>query len=133
MATATATAKAARKSTPAFLYWVRSNGAVASFSTEATMVKPAEAVETAPEKNEQKKRAWKNKSSDLYRQISRLGGSPAKEVTRVLNKWLHKGNSVTKYQLIRYIHELRKYKKHDHALQVFSLSIHSLAVCGIRG
>lgn len=44
-------------------------------------------------------------------------------MAKVLNRWLREGKTVKKYEIERYVKELRKYKRFDHALQVVIPSV----------
>ncbi|KAI4356602.1 hypothetical protein L6164_000613 [Bauhinia variegata] len=58
------------------------------------------------------------KWNDIYRRIS-LMENPKLGSSSVLNQWENKGQSLTKWMLCRVIKELRKYKRHDRALEVY--------------
>lgn len=60
----------------------------------------------------------KKDPSLLYRRLSALGRAPEGSVTRTLDKWVKEGRSVCTDELVRYVKELRKYKRHAHALEV---------------
>ena len=69
----------------------------------------------------------------LYRQLSALGGQPHGIMTKTMNKWLREGNTVGSGDVIRFVKELRKYKRFGHALEVvFSLSL-SLYLLSLSG
>ncbi|RWR76441.1 pentatricopeptide repeat-containing protein, mitochondrial-like protein [Cinnamomum micranthum f. kanehirae] len=57
-------------------------------------------------------------SSSLYRRLSALGADSESSVAKVLNRWLREGKSVKKYEIERYVKQLRKYKRFNHALQL---------------
>ena len=57
------------------------------------------------------------KWNDIYKRIS-LMKNPEMGSASVLNKWESKGQSLTKWDLCRVIKELRKYKRHERALEV---------------
>lgn len=63
-------------------------------------------------------------SSSLYRRLSALGADSESSVAKVLNRWLREGKSVKKYEIERYVKQLRKYKRFNHALQVISISLY---------
>lgn len=48
----------------------------------------------------------------------------------VLNQWENEGKSLTKWELCRIVKELRKYRRHDKALQV--IINHSIFLILIR-
>lgn len=57
----------------------------------------------------------------LYRRLSALGGRAGEgSVSRVLNKWVREGGAPRSVDLIKHVKELRKYKRHAHALEVFA-------------
>lgn len=53
----------------------------------------------------------------LYKRIS-LMPNPELGSASVLNQWENEGKTLTKWQLCRVVKELRKFRKHDRALQV---------------
>ncbi|XP_072996765.1 pentatricopeptide repeat-containing protein At4g01990, mitochondrial-like [Typha latifolia] len=83
----------------------------AARSLSATAVASSEA-ELKVEKGEAKE--WK----PLYRRLSALGGAPEGSVEKALNKWVREGRTVRAVQLMKYVKELRKYKRHKHALEL---------------
>ena len=54
----------------------------------------------------------------LYRRLSVLGGAPEGSVTATLDQWEMEGWRVTALWLMKHIRELRKYRRHEHALEV---------------
>ncbi|XP_028808786.1 pentatricopeptide repeat-containing protein At1g02150 [Neltuma alba] len=56
--------------------------------------------------------------NDVYRRIS-LMKNPELGSASVLNQWENEGKTLTKWELCRVVKELRKYKKHDRALEVY--------------
>ncbi|KAL5996424.1 hypothetical protein ACLOJK_026502 [Asimina triloba] len=78
---------------------------------------------------------------DLYRRLSGLGNCSSGSVARTMNEWVREGNSVKKYQIERYIKQLRKFKRHSQALEVYLLftppalslpSNHPIALCSFQ-
>ncbi|XP_058076860.1 pentatricopeptide repeat-containing protein At4g01990, mitochondrial-like [Magnolia sinica] len=57
-------------------------------------------------------------SSSLYRRLSGLGDASSGTVTKTLNKWVREGKSVKKYEIEKYVKELRKYKRYNQALEL---------------
>lgn len=55
--------------------------------------------------------------NDIYRRIS-LMKNPELGSASVLNQWENEGKNLTKWELCRVVKELRKYKRHDRALEV---------------
>jgi hypothetical protein len=53
----------------------------------------------------------------LYKRISMMK-NPELGSASVLNQWENEGKTLTKWELCRIVKELRKYKRHDKALQV---------------
>jgi hypothetical protein len=60
----------------------------------------------------------KGGSLALYRRLSALGRSGEGSVSRVLNKWVREGGALRVEDLVKHVKELRKYKRHAHALEV---------------
>jgi len=60
----------------------------------------------------------KGGSLALYRRLSALGRSGEGSVSRVLNKWVREGGALRVEDLVKHVKELRKYKRHGHALEV---------------
>ncbi|XP_078445306.1 pentatricopeptide repeat-containing protein At4g01990, mitochondrial-like [Wolffia australiana] len=54
----------------------------------------------------------------LYRRLSALGGQPKGVVVKTMNDWLLQGNGVGAGDIIRFVKELRKYKRFGHALEL---------------
>uniref|UniRef100_A0A1D1XML8 Pentatricopeptide repeat-containing protein At4g01990, mitochondrial n=1 Tax=Anthurium amnicola TaxID=1678845 RepID=A0A1D1XML8_9ARAE len=54
----------------------------------------------------------------LYRRLSALGGAPEGSVTRVMDEWLREGKRVRPIEVIKYVKELRKYKRFAQALEL---------------
>ncbi|XP_008810293.1 pentatricopeptide repeat-containing protein At4g01990, mitochondrial-like [Phoenix dactylifera] len=54
----------------------------------------------------------------LYRRLSALGGAPEGRVTATLDQWEMEGWRMTALQLMKHIRELRKYRRHEHALEM---------------
>ncbi|XP_004515320.1 pentatricopeptide repeat-containing protein At1g02150-like [Cicer arietinum] len=54
----------------------------------------------------------------LYKRIS-LMDNPEFGSASVLNQWENEGKTLTKWELCRVVKELRKYRKHDRALQIY--------------
>lgn len=58
----------------------------------------------------------------LYRRLSALGGGAGEgSVSKELNKWVREGGAPRSQELISHVKELRKYKRHAHALEVYPL------------
>jgi hypothetical protein len=53
----------------------------------------------------------------IYKRISMME-NPELGSASVLNQWENEGRNLTKWELCRVVKELRKYRKHDRALQV---------------
>jgi hypothetical protein len=60
----------------------------------------------------------KGSSRPLYRRLSALGSAGEGSVSRVLNKWVREGGTPRADDLVKHVKELRKYKRHAHALEV---------------
>jgi hypothetical protein len=56
----------------------------------------------------------------LYRRLSALGIAGEGSVSRVLNKWVREGGAPRSEELVKHVKELRKYKRHAHALEVYA-------------
>ena len=56
----------------------------------------------------------------LYRRLSALGIAGEGSVSRVLNKWVREGGAARSEELVKHVKELRRYKRHAHALEVYA-------------
>ena len=56
----------------------------------------------------------------LYRRLSALGDAQEGSVTETMNGWLNEGWVVTVTEIKRFVRELRRYNRHQHALEVSS-------------
>lgn len=56
----------------------------------------------------------------LYRRLSALGIAGEGSVSRVLNKWVREGGAPRSEELVKHVKELRRYKRHAHALEVYA-------------
>ncbi|TVT96808.1 hypothetical protein EJB05_57976, partial [Eragrostis curvula] len=72
----------------------------------------------APASNAAAKAAKKKGARPLYRQLSALGKAGEGSVSRVMNKWVREGGTVRVEDLVKHVKDLRKYKRHAHALEV---------------
>ncbi|XP_066314247.1 pentatricopeptide repeat-containing protein At4g01990, mitochondrial-like [Miscanthus floridulus] len=61
----------------------------------------------------------------LYRRLSALGIAGEGSVSRVLNKWVREGGAPRSDDLIKHVKELRKYKRHAHALEVMDWMVNA--------
>ena len=77
------------------------------------------ASESAHPVEEDAKKAAKKDSRPLYRRLSALGNAGEGSVSGVLNKWVREGRETRSDDLERYVKELRKYKRHSQALEVW--------------
>jgi hypothetical protein len=87
-----------------------------STATEAAAETPAP---TAPSSAAAAKPA-KQDPRLLYRRLSALGSAGEGSVSRVLNKWVREGGATRSDDLVKHVKELRKYKRHAHALEVYA-------------
>ncbi|KAL6626296.1 hypothetical protein ACP70R_030022 [Stipagrostis hirtigluma subsp. patula] len=80
----------------------------------------AEAVAeaAAPSTDAAAKAAKRKDPRLLYRRLSALGNAAEGSVTRVLNKWVREGGAVRADDLVNHVKELRKYRRHAHALEL---------------
>lgn len=56
----------------------------------------------------------------LYRRLSALGSAKEGSVMETMNGWVKEGRVVTEKEIRRFVRELRKYNRHQHALEVSS-------------
>ncbi|MQL89161.1 hypothetical protein Taro_021742 [Colocasia esculenta] len=54
----------------------------------------------------------------LYRRLSALGGAPEGSVARTMDEWLKEGKRVRPIEVMKYVKELRKYKRFGQALEL---------------
>ncbi|KAF7012237.1 hypothetical protein CFC21_026445 [Triticum aestivum] len=86
------------------------------------------AAEAAPDAEGAKKAAAAAGTKDsrpLYRRLSALGNAREGSVSAVLNKWLREGRETRSVDLERYVKELRRYKRHSHALELMDWMVHT--------
>ncbi|KAG9457852.1 hypothetical protein H6P81_002360 [Aristolochia fimbriata] len=76
-------------------------------------------TESAVAVEAQKEVKRKTADSPLYRRLSALAASENGSVSKTLNKWLREGKAIKKFELERYVRQLRKYKRFEHALQLY--------------
>ena len=62
----------------------------------------------------------------LYRRLSALGGAPAGSVAKAMDEWVQEGKRIRPIQVVKYVRELRKYKRFSQALEVVFLSCYVL-------
>ncbi|CAO2162270.1 unnamed protein product [Urochloa humidicola] len=67
----------------------------------------------------------KGDSRPLYRRLSALGSAGEGSVSRVLNKWVREGGSPRVDDLVKHVKELRKYKRHAHALELMDWMVNA--------
>lgn len=84
----------------------------------ATEAAAEAAAPTAAATTTAAKAGKKGGSLALYRRLSALGRSGEGSVSRVLNKWVREGGALRVEDLVKHVKELRKYKRHAHALEV---------------
>lgn len=82
--------------------------------TDATMTTVAAATEARVTSS----RSSSSSSSALYRRLAALGGDSEGTVAKTLNGWLREGKTVKKYEIDRFVRQLRKYRRYHHALQL---------------
>lgn len=61
----------------------------------------------------------------LYPSLSALGSAGEGSVSRVLNKWVREGGAPRAKDLVSHIRELRKYRRHAHALEVMDWMVNA--------
>nr|XP_010921472.1 pentatricopeptide repeat-containing protein At4g01990, mitochondrial [Elaeis guineensis] len=61
----------------------------------------------------------------LYRRLSALGGAPEGSVTKTLNKWVREGRPARAVELMKYVKELRKYRRYNHALELMDWMVNT--------
>lgn len=54
----------------------------------------------------------------LYRRLSALGGAPTGSVFKEMNKWTREGRTTRAPELMKYVKDLRKYRRYKHALEL---------------
>ncbi|PIA61069.1 hypothetical protein AQUCO_00300528v1 [Aquilegia coerulea] len=88
-------------------------------------VTATETTTTTMKKKKRNSTFWKKdkkkegeRDTDLYRRLSALGSRTDVNVGDTINEWIKEGKSVEKSAILGFVRELRKYKKHDHALQL---------------
>ena len=84
----------------------------------STATEPAAEAVATPAAAAAAKAGKKGGSLALYRRLSALGRSGEGSVSRVLNKWVREGGALRVEDLVKHVKELRKYKRHGHALEV---------------
>lgn len=89
-----------------------------STATEAVAEAAAPTAAVAAPAAAAAKAGEKGGSRPLYRRLSALGGAGEGSVSRVLNKWVREGGTPRVDDLVKHVKELRKYKRHAHALEV---------------
>ncbi|AQK91350.1 Pentatricopeptide repeat-containing protein [Zea mays] len=92
-----------------------------STATEAAAETPAP---TAPSSAAAAKPA-KQDPRLLYRRLSALGSAGEGSVSRVLNKWVREGGATRSDDLVKHVKELRKYKRHAHALELMDWMVNA--------
>ncbi|KAF9619837.1 hypothetical protein IFM89_009588, partial [Coptis chinensis] len=61
----------------------------------------------------------RGRDSILYHRLAAIHGrNDATNVAETLDEWLNDGNKLTKYHIIGFVNELRKYKKYNLAIQI---------------
>uniref|UniRef100_A0A0D9Y791 Pentacotripeptide-repeat region of PRORP domain-containing protein n=1 Tax=Oryza glumipatula TaxID=40148 RepID=A0A0D9Y791_9ORYZ len=93
---------------------------------EAAAVAPA--AEKAAAKGAKTAAAAAGEEKDarsLYRRLSALGGAGEGSVSRVMNKWVREGREARAADLAKYVKELRKYKRHAHALELMEWMVNT--------
>lgn len=98
----------------------------------STAVAEAEAAAVAPAAEKAAAKGAKTAAAageekdarSLYRRLSALGGAGEGSVSRVMNKWVREGREARAADLAKYVKELRKYKRHAHALEVCAIVHH---------
>ncbi|GAB2277416.1 hypothetical protein Dimus_012123 [Dionaea muscipula] len=64
--------------------------------------------------------AVKNEAAVLYRKLRALAlGHTDAKVADALDEWVKEGHSVRRKYVIGYVHQFRKFKKYDHAIQLY--------------
>lgn len=76
----------------------------------------AAASETSPTTAEIEEK--KKEFVPLYRRLSALGGAPAGAVFKTMNKWVREGRPTKAVELMKYVKDLRKYRRYKHALEL---------------
>ena len=85
----------------------------------STATEPAAEAVATPAAAAAAKAGKKGGSLALYRRLSALGRSgEGGSVSWVLNKWVREGGALRVEDLVKHVKELRKYKRHGHALEV---------------
>ncbi|TVU21254.1 hypothetical protein EJB05_30879 [Eragrostis curvula] len=79
----------------------------------------------APASNAAAKAAKKKGARPLYRQLSALGKAGEGSVSRVMNKWVREGGTVRVEDLVKHVKDLRKYKRHAHALELMDWMVNA--------
>ncbi|MQL99709.1 hypothetical protein Taro_032436 [Colocasia esculenta] len=59
-----------------------------------------------------------SKAKHLYRRLSVLGGAPKGAVSKAMNKWLREGRRIRAINVMKFVKELRNYKRYGHALEL---------------
>uniref|UniRef100_A0A0A9CPX3 Pentacotripeptide-repeat region of PRORP domain-containing protein n=1 Tax=Arundo donax TaxID=35708 RepID=A0A0A9CPX3_ARUDO len=90
-----------------------------STATEAAAeaaVPPAQAAAKATKKKDPR---------PLHRRLSALGNAGEGSVSRVMNKWVREGGTPRADDLVKYAKDLRKYKRHAHALELMDWMVNA--------
>ncbi|CAL4976652.1 unnamed protein product [Urochloa decumbens] len=94
-------------------------------AAEATSGTAAPAAPTAAAAAAAGKAGKKGGSRPLYRRLSALGSAGEGSVSRVLNKWVREGGTPRADDLVKHVKELRKYKRHAHALELMDWMVNA--------
>ncbi|KAF8661820.1 hypothetical protein HU200_056777 [Digitaria exilis] len=95
-----------------------------STATEAVAEAAAPSAAAAAAANANAKAGNKG-SRLLYRRLSALGSAGEGSVSRLLNKWVREGGTPRVDDLVRHVKELRKYKRHAHALEMMDWMVNA--------
>ncbi|RCV23693.1 hypothetical protein SETIT_5G027300v2 [Setaria italica] len=96
-----------------------------STATEAVAEAAAPTAAAAAPAAAAAKAGEKGGSRPLYRRLSALGGAGEGSVSRVLNKWVREGGTPRVDDLVKHVKELRKYKRHAHALELMDWMVNA--------
>ncbi|KAJ1283483.1 hypothetical protein BS78_03G132000 [Paspalum vaginatum] len=95
------------------------------FLCSATEAAAEAAAPTAAALASAAKAAKKKDPWPLYPRLSALGRAGEGSVSRVLNKWVREGGAPRANDLIKHVKELRKYKRHAHALEMMDWMVNA--------